>query len=83
MRRMRDEALPESMKRFPVWAHPHRAVVRVTYRTEAFVAATTYWASYTVTEVPRSVTCSSLDDYYALTGSSPHESGADVLDGSP
>lgn len=41
MRRMREEALPESIKRFPVWAHPHRAVVRFTYRTEAFVTATT------------------------------------------
>lgn len=51
---MREEALPESMKRFPVWAHPHRAVVRYTYRTEAFVTATIYRASYTVTEGPRS-----------------------------
>jgi hypothetical protein len=38
---MHDVAEPDTIKRFPVWANPHRAVVRYTYRTETFVTATT------------------------------------------
>lgn len=38
---MRDVAEPDTMKRFPAWAQPQGAVVRFTYRTETFMAATT------------------------------------------
>ena len=38
---MRDEALPGNMKRVSARAYPLGAVVRFTYRTDTFMAATT------------------------------------------